>query len=143
MKKYNIIIVENDEDEQFFMKEGFDASGLFNVVGQVKNGDLLMEWLADNEAALPDVILSDLNMPGKNGYDILQEVKGNPLLMRIPVIITSTSSTPTTVNRCMALGATDYLVKPETFIAYKDFAENLYRRIEQQYTEKQAQSGAE
>jgi len=136
MKKYNIIIVENDEDEQLFMKEGFEASGLFTIVDQLRNGDLLMDWLAGHEDTLPDVILSDLNMPGKNGYDVLEEVKGNPLWAHIPVIITSTSSTTTTVNKCLALGASDYLVKPETFIAYKDFAESLYHRIRQQYMEK-------
>ena len=67
MKKYKIIIVENDEDEQMFMKEGFDSAGLFDIVGQVKNGDTLFEWLDENKNALPDIILSDLNMPGKNG----------------------------------------------------------------------------
>jgi CheY-like chemotaxis protein len=131
MKKYRIIIVENDEDEQFFMKEGFDASGLFDIIAQLKNGDLLMEWLAGHQGALPDVILSDLNMPGKNGYDIIEEVKGNLQYAAIPVIITSTSSTQMIITKCLALGATDYLVKPETFIAYRTFAEGLYQRIEQ------------
>lgn len=131
MKKFKIIIVENDEDEQFFMKESFDASGLFDILAQPRNGDLLMEWLTDHPAVLPDVILSDLNMPGKNGYDILEEVKTNPVYARIPVIITSTSSTTSTVNKCLSLGASDYLVKPETFIAYKGYVENLYQRIEQ------------
>ena len=131
MKKYSIIIVENDEDEQFFMKEGFDASGLFDILAQPKNGDILMEWLADHPNALPDVILSDLNMPGKNGYDILEEIKANPAYARIPVIITSTSSTTSTVQKCQSLGASDYLVKPDTFIAYKTFVENLYQRIEE------------
>src|SRR5688500_11207170 len=105
MKKYKVIIVENDEDEQFFMKEGFDDSGLFEIVAQVKNGDLLMEWLASHEDSLPDVILSDLNMPGKNGYDIIEEVTGNEQYAHIPVIITSTSSTTTIINKCLAMGA--------------------------------------
>ena len=57
MKKYKIIIVENDEDEQMFMKEGFDSAGLFDIVGQVKNGDTLFEWLDENKNTLPDIIL--------------------------------------------------------------------------------------
>lgn len=131
MRKFNIIIVENDEDEQFFMKESFDASGLFHILAQPKNGDQLMEWLSEHPEVLPDVILSDLNMPGKNGYDILEEIKASPVYARIPVIITSTSSTSSTVNKCLSLGASDYLVKPETFITYKNFVENLYQRIEE------------
>lgn len=131
MKKYKIIIVENDEDEQMFMKEGFDSAGLFDIVGQVKNGDTLFEWLDENKNTLPDIILSDLNMPGKNGYDVINEVKTNPLYSHIPVIITSTSSTQTIIEKCLDQGAADYIVKPETFVEYVTYVQNLYKRIEE------------
>lgn len=129
MKKYKIIIVENDEDEQLFMKEGFDAAGLFDIVAQVKNGNTLFDWLNENKNALPDVILSDLNMPGKNGYDVINDVKANPLYAHIPVVITSTSSTKTIIEKCLAQGAADYIVKPETFVEYVPYVESLYNRI--------------
>jgi CheY-like chemotaxis protein len=131
MKKYNIIIVENDEDEQLFMKEGFDATGLFNIVGQVKNGDALLEWLVEHQDNLPDVVLSDLNMPGKNGYDVINDLKNDPAYSHIPVIITSTSSTKTIIDKCLAFGAADYIVKPETFVEYVPYVKNLYKRIEE------------
>jgi len=131
MKKYNIIIVENDEDEQLFMKEGFDAVGLFNIVAQLRNGDALQEWLNDNPQELPDIILSDLNMPGKNGYDVINDVRTNPSHSHIPVIITSTSSTKTIIDKCLALGAADYVVKPETFVEYVPYVKNLHRLIEE------------
>ncbi|HYH14564.1 MAG TPA: response regulator [Flavisolibacter sp.] len=129
MTKYKIVIVENDEDEQFFMKEGFDAAGVFDIMAQLPNGDALFEWLAINEVTLPDVILSDLNMPGKNGYDILEGIKANPAYMHIPVIITSTSSAKIMIDRCLALGAADYQVKPDTFVEYTSFATRLYQLI--------------
>jgi CheY-like chemotaxis protein len=131
MKKYKIIIVENDEDERMFMKEGFDAAGMFSIVGQVNNGDDLFEWLNENENNLPDVILSDLNMPGKNGYDIIDEVRNTAAWSHIPVIITSTSSTKTIIEKCLAKGASDYIVKPETFVEYVPYVKNLHRRIEE------------
>ena len=131
MIKYRIVIVENDEDEQFFMKEGFDASGLFEILAQVENGDVLFEWLTANRSLLPDIILSDLNMPGKNGYDILEGIKSNPAYLHIPVIITSTSSAKVMIDRCLSLGAADYKVKPDTFIAYRAFAEELYQFIKE------------
>ena len=131
MKKYKIIIVENDEDEQLFMKEGFDAAGLFDIVAQVKNGDTLFDWLDENKKTLPDVILSDLNMPGKNGYDVINEVKANPEYSHIPVVITSTSSTKTIIDKCIAQGAADYIIKPETFVEYVPYVKNLYLRIEE------------
>jgi CheY-like chemotaxis protein len=131
MKKYKIIIVENDEDEQQFMKEGFDSAALFDIVAQVRNGDTLFEWLNTNKNSLPDVILSDLNMPGKNGYDVINEVTTNPLYSHIPVVITSTSSTKTIIEKCLSSGAADYIVKPETFIEYVPYVQNLYKRIEE------------
>ena len=131
MKKYSIIIVENDEDEQFFMKEGFDASGLFETLVQVKNGDHLLEWLNENPGVKPDVILSDLNMPGKSGYDILDAMRSNPEWTNIPVIITSTSSTKSIMDKCYAKGAAEYIVKPEIFIEYQPFVQNLYKVIQQ------------
>ena len=129
MKTYNIVIVENDEDEQEFMKEGFDAVGLFNVIAQVRNGDHLLDWLAEHRESRPDIILSDLNMPGKNGYDIILDIKSSRDWSNLPVIITSTSSTKTIIDKCLALGAADYIVKPETFIEYVPYVKNLYQCI--------------
>jgi CheY-like chemotaxis protein len=131
MKQYKIIIVENDEDEQLFMREEFEKSGLFDIMTISKNGDVLFEWLNNHPDNLPDIILSDLNMPGKNGYDIISEVKANERLSSIPVIITSTSSTRSTIARCLELGASDYIVKPDTFIEYGPFVEKLHRLLEE------------
>jgi CheY-like chemotaxis protein len=131
MRKYKIIIVENDEDEQFFMKEGFDAAGLFDIIGQCRSGEDLFEWLSDHKAALPDIILTDLNMPGKNGYDIIEETKADPRYSHIPVIVTSTSSTKTIIEKCLNLGASDYIVKPETFVEYVPYVKFLHQRIEE------------
>ncbi len=131
MTNYKIIIVENDEDEQFFMKEGFNASGMFSILAQLENGTDLFEWLHQNPNTLPNVILSDLNMPGMNGYDIITHIKSNPIYSHIPVIITSTSSTKSIIEKCLSLGAADYLVKPETFVDYVPFVKNLYKIIEE------------
>jgi CheY-like chemotaxis protein len=137
MKKYKIILVENDEDEQLFMREGFEASGLFDIIAQVKNGDLLLQYLQTNKNNLPDIILSDLNMPGKNGIDIINEVTTNHEYRRIPVIITSTSSTKSIIDKCLAAGASDYVVKPDTFIDYAPFVQDLHKRIEEKQLVKQ------
>ena len=131
MKKYKIIIVENDEDEQLFMKEGFEAADMFEIIAQLKNGDALLEWLNENPQTLPDVVLSDLNMPGKNGYDVITDLKTNPSYSHIPVIITSTSSTKTIIDKCMNTGAADYIIKPDTFVEYVPYVKNLYKRIEE------------
>ncbi len=129
MKKYNIVIVENDEDEQLFMKEGFDAAGLFHIVAQLRNGDTLLEWLQRHNGSLPDLVLSDLNMPGKNGYDILDELKANPVYAHLPIIITSTSSAQSIIDKCMQKGAAEYMVKPDTFVEYEPFVKKLHEIV--------------
>jgi CheY-like chemotaxis protein len=131
MKKYRLVIVENDQDEQFFMKEGIKESGLFELLAIVRNGNILFEWLHENKNNLPELILSDLNMPGKNGYDLLAELKATSEYEDIPVVITSTAATTATVQKCHALGASGYLVKPETFINYASFLKELHQLIEQ------------
>jgi CheY-like chemotaxis protein len=129
MKTYTVIIVENDEDEQFFMREGFQESGKFEILAMVSNGDGLLEWLEANPGRLPDLILSDLNMPGRNGYDIINDIRTTPAYSHVPVIITSTSSTKAFIDKCLAFGAADYVVKPETFIEYGPFVDKLHGLI--------------
>jgi CheY-like chemotaxis protein len=130
MRRYRIVLVENDEDEQFFMQEGFTEAELFDVLAIVNNGDALFKWLSANINNLPDVILSDLNMPGKNGYDIITEIRSTPAYAHIPVIITSTSSTKSFIDKCIAYGAAAYLVKPETFIEYVPFVKTVHQTIQ-------------
>ena len=128
MKKYAIIIVENDEDEQFFMRQGFEKSGLFDIMDVLVNGDALFDKLSQS-GDLPEIILSDLNMPGKNGYDIILGINQNPLYQKIPVVITSTSNTPSTKEKCLNQGAAAYIVKPDTFIDYEPFAVRLHEML--------------
>lgn len=132
MRKYTILIVENDEDEQFFMKESFEASGRFDILAQPSNGDEMIEWLQSHPNLLPDLILSDLNMPGKNGYDIISYVKNHSQLSKIPVIITSTSSINTVKEKCMNFGAAAFLAKPDTFIEYGPYISKLVAILEDQ-----------
>lgn len=129
MHIYKIVLIENDEDERFFMKEAFANSGLFDIVAEFRNGDPLMEWLEAQPESRPDVILSDLNMHGKNGYEVIQDVKSNSGFADIPVVITSTSQIRSVIDRCLSLGADDYLVKPEVFTHYEDFVIELHKRI--------------
>lgn len=129
MNRYSIIIVENDEDEQFFMKEAFDASGLFELVAILSDGEELIDWLDLHPGSLPQLVLSDLNMPGRNGYDILHDLSTTPAYQQIPVIITSTSSTRSIIDKCLSMGAADYMVKPETFVEYPVYIEKLHERL--------------
>lgn len=130
MKSYKVVIVENDEDERFFMREEFSAFDAFTLIGEFINGDTLLEWLESGTKELPDIIVSDLNMPGKNGYDVISEIKSNPLYAHIQVIITSTSPVIAVQQKCLSMGASYYLIKPDTFIEYGPYVKDLYQKIQ-------------
>lgn len=122
-----LAVVENDDDERFFMIEAFEAFGNFDIVGQFANGDQLMQWLDQGPAQLPQLIVTDLNMPGKNGYDVISEVKDK--YPGIWVIATSTSSIPATRDKCRSLGAREFMVKPDVFIAYDRYVGQVYELV--------------
>ena len=130
MTHFKLIIVENDDDERFFMKEEFQAFGAFEILGDFINGDTLLEWMNEHPAELPDIILSDLNMPGKNGYDIISYIRSEPEYAHIRVVITSTSSVISVREKCLAMGAADYLIKPEIFVDYGAYVKEFYQRME-------------
>jgi len=123
--KINVVLVENDEDEQLFMKEGFLSTDLFNILAVAGNGEEALSAIY-NGRALPDLVISDLNMPGKNGLDLLLEMKNDAGLSHIPVIIISTSFTSAIINKCMSSGAHAYHIKPDSFIEYDKFAQKIY-----------------
>jgi CheY-like chemotaxis protein len=131
-KKIRILLVEDNEDERFFMQEGFAASGLFDVMGVAANGDELLSILKRPGADRPEMVLSDLNMPGKNGYEILSEVRGNDSLRQIPIAILSSAPSVPFAERCKKLGACAYFTKPDTFLEYALFAEKMYGAIRNQ-----------
>lgn len=125
MRTFRLAIVENDEDERFFMSEAFRNAQEFDVLGEFGNGDQLTDWLGTSPPQLPELVLSDLNMPGKNGYDIISELReGYP---DIAVFATSTSAVMSTREKCVRAGATDFIAKPDIFIAYGEFVQELYR----------------
>lgn len=127
MKKLKILICENDEDELEFAKEGFEQSGHFEVIKTAGSGVELMEYITSLKTDfLPDVILTDLNMPGINGLDIAVAVKNNPLLHHISIYVSSTIINQFTAEKCNAAGTKGFLKKPYKFDEYQLFADNLY-----------------
>lgn len=125
-----LAIVENDEDERFFMAEAFGAFSGFEIVGEFGNGDQLLEWLANKPRQQPQLIITDLNMPGKNGYDIITEVHATRPEIR--VIATSTSSIDATREKCLRLGAREFLIKPDVFTEYKGFVNQVFNMVGQE-----------
>jgi CheY-like chemotaxis protein len=128
-RKIKILIVEDNEDERMFLKEGFIQTGLYDIVGEAENGDVMLELLRDPSVPLPDIILSDLNMPVRNGYEVITDVKTTSMLSHIPVIILTTAPLTPYAEHCKKLGASAYYTKPDTFLEYKEFGEQIFQDV--------------
>lgn len=116
MLRTSILIAEDDADDRFLLQSAFSENGYTENIDFVENGVEVMNYLKDrNYGNYPSFILLDLNMPKKNGREVLKEIKEHPELKRIPVIIFTTTKNETEINRCYDLGANSYIVKPSSF----------------------------
>jgi two-component system response regulator len=127
-------MADDDIDDQLLAKEALQESRVTNILKIVNDGVELMEYLrsegkyasGDNNP-WPGLILLDLNMPRKDGREALAELKTDPKLRRIPVVILTTSKTEEDMLRGYDLGAASYLTKPVTFEGLVDLMQILGR----------------
>ncbi|MEP7342448.1 MAG: response regulator [Acidobacteriota bacterium] len=123
-KSLTILVADDDQDDREFIKKAWEKSRVSNHLRFVEDGEELTEYLnhtgrySDPESApRPAVILLDLNMPKKNGLEALQEIKANPGLRQVPVIVLTASQAEEDILRSYDLGANSYIAKPVTFEA--------------------------
>jgi len=117
--KQLILVVEDSDDDFFAMQRAFKKAGLLNPIQRCSNGDQAVDYLfqrgefaAPDAAPRPAIILLDLNLPGLDGREVLQIVKSDQELRRIPVIVLTTSIAQQDIERCYASGANSYVHKP-------------------------------
>ncbi|MAR90550.1 MAG: response regulator [Pseudomonadota bacterium] len=116
-----ILLADDDKDDQLLTKDALDESRVANQLIIVDDGVELMEYLrgegkyAEQDNPWPGLILLDLNMPRKDGREALAEIKADPVLRRIPVVILTTSKVEEDMLNGYELGAASYLTKPVTF----------------------------
>ena len=97
LKHVNILLADDDPDDCLFFKEALSGSMLTTHLTTVPDGEYLMEMLNSTDA-ISDVLFLDLNMPRKNGFECLSEIKLNGKLKSLPVIVFSTSFEQEVVN---------------------------------------------
>ena len=120
MTQQLVLIAEDDADDRFLLQTAFDENGFNDILYFVDNGyDLLLHLksLKENKSVenFPHFILLDLNMPKRSGREVLEELKNDDFLNKIPVIVFSTTSNENEIQRCMDLGAYSYVTKPVSF----------------------------
>lgn len=117
-----ILMAEDDPEDRMLVKDAWEESRLVNPLRCVTDGEELLDYLhhrgeyQDPETSpRPGLILLDLNMPRKDGREALKEIKEDPELRRIPVIVLTSSKAEEDIVRSYELGVCSYITKPVTF----------------------------
>ncbi len=118
-----VVAAEDDPDDRLVLKEAFKKNDC-HAPRFFEDGEKLMNYLFQKgefeNRQRPDLILLDLNMPKKDGREALEEIKANPGLRHIPVVILTTSENKEDIQRCYDLGANSFIVKPSDFKSIVD-----------------------
>ncbi len=102
-----ILIAEDNEDTLFLLGMQLRQAGY--LILEAQDG---RETLAQLKDTKPDLLLLDLMMPGLSGFEVLEQMQADAELKKIPAIVLSALADPEVINRCMGLGAYDYVTKP-------------------------------
>jgi CheY-like chemotaxis protein len=120
-KPVSILFAEDDPDDQLLVKRAFASANLTTDLRFVNDGEELLDYLhqraghREETSPRPGLILLDLNMPKKDGREALSEIKADPGLKHIPVVVLTTSNREEDISHSYAMGASSYIVKPVSF----------------------------
>ncbi len=121
-RSITILMADDDAEDRLMTKEAFEENRLANDLRFVENGVELMDYLKrrgkysdPTQSPRPGLILLDLNMPKKDGREALKEIKSDPALQPIPVVVLTTSKEEEDIHRSYQLHANSYIMKPVTF----------------------------
>ena len=129
----NIILLIEDSDEDFYAtKRAFEKAGLANTIYRCVDGEDALDYLYHrgkysdpNSSPQPNVILLDLNLPKKDGKTVLKQLKNDPNLRFIPVIVLTTSYDERDIEYCYEMGANSYVQKPVDLERYLESIKRL------------------
>ena len=130
--KAAILIAEDDENDVFLLKRAFHQAQFDNPLQVVPNGEDAIAYLRgdspfdDREKhPIPALVLLDLKMPRKNGFEVLAWMRQHPEFNPLAVVVLTSSQESADINRAYALGANSYLVKPANFLSLVDMITRL------------------
>lgn len=127
--RLTIILADDDKDDCLLFSEAIDEINISVHLTMVSNGCDLMKNLTNEFTDLPDALFLDLNMPKKNGMECLAEIKSEPKLKHLPVIIFSTSYDPRIAKQLYETGAKYYVRKPSDFSTLKKLIHKVLSQI--------------
>jgi CheY-like chemotaxis protein len=122
----NIVIADDDILDLHLFRAALSEVYCDVNVTPAKDGDDLLSLL--DVIAVPDAIILDLNMPRKDGVECLKEIRANTVFADVPIVILSTSASPTDKKLCLAHGANLYFSKPDSYDEMKLIAQQICNR---------------
>jgi len=129
-----ILLAEDNDDDVVMIREAFEDANLANIVHVVNDGEEALEYLRRTGryrgVRPPGLVLLDINMPKKDGFEVLDEIKADPQLRHLPVIVLTTSHREEDVVRSYSGGAATYVTKP---IDFREF-QQVVRQFELYWT---------
>ena len=127
MEEFNIILMADDDaDDRFLVQAAFEENGIHHEMMFFEDGEQLLEHLnAPPIEGKTRFILLDLNMPKKDGREVLRALKSDRLLSKIPIIVFSTSKAPDDILSSYELGANSYVVKPSSYEHLKEVVKKI------------------
>lgn len=117
-EKVNIFYIDDDADDRMLFEEALAEVDKSITLTALEDADELLHIL-DNPPPVPHLIFVDLNMPRKNGYQLLKEIKSNQSFRRFPVLILTTSAEEEAIENARLLGANAFITKPSNFASLK------------------------
>jgi len=131
-KRITILVADDDPDDRMMIEDAFEESRLLNDLKFVEDGEELMDYLkhrgkftSQDIAPRPGLILLDLNMPKKDGREALDEIKKDPELRQIPIVVLTTSKSEEDIFRTYDLGVNSFIIKPVSFESLVDVIKTL------------------
>lgn len=121
-KPIEILLVEDNEGDVFLTRKLFEKARMKNIIRVAGDGEKAMEMLKSGKEGRPDIILLDINLPKKDGKQVLEEIKNDPGLRTIPVVILTSSKAEKDILESYNLHANSYIIKPVTLEKFGEVA---------------------
>ena len=131
VKQLNILLADDDTDDCIFFKQALVELTIPTQLTAVHDGEQLMHLLVNETIDLPHILFLDLNMPRKNGFECLSEIKLSEKLKQLPVIVFSTSFEQEVVNMLYQNGAQYFIRKPSEFSQFKKIIQQSLTLVSQ------------
>jgi CheY-like chemotaxis protein len=124
-----VLLVEDNEGDVRLIKEAFSESKIDKNFSVARDGEDALNFLYRrgkyNDTVRPDIILLDINLPKKNGFEVLEQIKKDPELKKIPIIMLSSSSSEDHIAKSYDLNANCYVTKPTDFDEYSQVVKTI------------------